>query len=281
MDVKTLANTVPWQWPEDAGALLLGVLKDRQAAESDRTIAATLAGDIVVMSDEMAKVLLSIVEDPGESDGIRGRAAISLGPVLEHAETVGFDDFDDIVIGRGMFKRVQKTLQAVFENRSVPDEVRRPVLEGSVRAPLDWHTPAVRHAYTSDDPAWKRTAVFCMAYVAGFEDEILESLESADPEIRLMAVDAAGNWGIDEAWPLVAPLLSSARGDKDLLISAIEAVSSIRPEEALELLPRFVDDPDEEISEAAADALTMARGELGQPGDEEQFDEDDEPDDED
>ena len=46
MDLKTLLDTPPWDWPEDAGMLLLETLVDKQANESDRLIAAELAGDL-------------------------------------------------------------------------------------------------------------------------------------------------------------------------------------------------------------------------------------------
>lgn len=44
----------------------------------------------------------------------------------------------------------------------VPKEVRRRVLEGSVRAPQDWHKDAITEAYAGNDELWKLTAVFAM-----------------------------------------------------------------------------------------------------------------------
>jgi hypothetical protein len=52
---------------------------------------------------------------------------------------------------------------------SVPTDVRRRILEASVRAPQDWHRDAIRAAYASDDDVWRLTAVFCMRSVRGFE----------------------------------------------------------------------------------------------------------------
>ena len=82
MDLKTLMDTPPWDWPEDAGDLLLETLIDNQACGSDRLIAAELAGDSPVMNDELAKALLAIVGTRDDTDELRAQAAISLGPVL-------------------------------------------------------------------------------------------------------------------------------------------------------------------------------------------------------
>ena len=43
-----------------------------------------------------------------------------------------------------------------------------------------------------------------------------------------------------------------------MLLAAIEAAAQIRPQEAVVLLDDFLDDDDEEISEAAFEALTLA-----------------------
>jgi hypothetical protein len=40
-----------------------------------------------------------------------------------------------------------------------------------------------------------------MAYFKGFQQEILEALQSKVPEIKYQAILAAGNWGITDACP--------------------------------------------------------------------------------
>jgi hypothetical protein len=75
------------------------------ATESDRLIAAGLAADLVVMNDELAGVLLEILRRSGETEPLRARAAISLGPVLEQTDLDGFDDPLDLVIS----ERTSKT----------------------------------------------------------------------------------------------------------------------------------------------------------------------------
>jgi len=98
MDLETLKDTPPWDWPEEAGDVFLGVLRDHQADGSDRLLAAELAGDSVVINDELVDALLSILCSNDESEELRGRAAISLGPALEYAYMDEFEDPDDVPI---------------------------------------------------------------------------------------------------------------------------------------------------------------------------------------
>ncbi len=139
-------------------------------------------------------------------------------------------------------------------------DVRRKVLEASVHAPQDWHSDAIRAAYSSGDESWMLTAVFCMGCVPGFDAEILAALANQDQDIHFEAVCAAGNWGVDAAWPHIAGLVTTKGTDKPLLLAAIDAVASIRPREATEILDVLTDSEDEDIVEAAYEAMAMAEG---------------------
>jgi hypothetical protein len=236
------------------------ILRDEQADASDRLVAAELAGDLIVIHDELAETLLVIVrrEDPPEP--LRARAALSLGPVLEQGETQGFEVPDQMPITPRTFRRITESLRKLYLDGRIPKEVRRRILEASVRAPQDWHPEAIRAAYVSQDKEWRLTAVFAMRWVRGFEDQILEALESADPEIQCEAVRAADNWGLDAAWSQVAALVTSKRTWKPLLLAAIAAVASIRPQQAGGILLGLSDADDEEIAEAASEAMALAEG---------------------
>jgi hypothetical protein len=143
---------------------------------------------------------------------------------------------------------------------NVPRDVRRRILEASVRAPQDWHSDAVRAAYASADEVWRLTAVFCMRFVRGFDAQILEALNSTNPDIHYEAVLAAGNWEVDAAWPHVAALVTSRETEKPVLLAAIEAAASIRPQEAFEILNDLADSDDEDIADAVHEAMAMAEG---------------------
>lgn len=263
MDLKLLKDIPPWDWPADAGATLLEILRDERSTRADRLLAAELGGDFTVINEELADALLSVVRSSDEREELRAQAAISLGPVLEYADTEGFDDgSDDVPISERMFGTIQESLREVFTDGATPKEVRRRILEASVRAPQDWHHDAVRAAYASGDELWKLTAVFCMRFVRGFDEEILEALDSESPEIMQEAVSAAGEGGVEAAWPHIVALITTEGTPKDLLLPAIEAVAAIRPRERAEILGPLTLSDDEDIVEAAEEALALAGGAL-------------------
>ena len=273
MDLKTLYETPPWEWPEGTAKIFLEILRDDQADESDRLLAAELAGDFTVINDELADALLSILRNGDESEELRGKAVISLGPALEYAYMDWFEDPDEIPISEETFRGIQESLRELYMDAGVPKEVRRRTLEASVRAPQDWHQDAIRAAYSSGDETWRLTAVFCMRFVRGFDDQILEALETENEDIHYEAVCAAGNWEVDGAWSHIAGLITTEEMDKPLLLAAIDAVAGIRPQEAAEILIDLTYSDDEDIVEAAYEAMAIAEG----LSDDEYYDEDDEP----
>jgi hypothetical protein len=270
VDLKTLIDTPPWDWPRDAGKMFQKILNDRRSQESDRLMAAELAGDSTVINDDLADALMAIVRDAEEPEQLRARAAISLGPVLELAYTDGFEDPEDVPILERTFRSIQDTFHRLYLDTSNPKEVRRRILEASVRAPQDWNQNAIMAAYSSGDNEWMLTAVFSMRWVRSFENQILEALKSADPEIHYQAVIAAGNWELEAAWPHIIALLNDAGTPKPLLLAAIGAASSIRPQEAGEILIDLTASDDEEIAEAADEAIAIS-----EPMSDEEDDEDD------
>ena len=146
MDLRTLKDTSPWDWPEGTGKMPLDILRDDRTSESDLLLAAELAGDLTVINDELVEALLFILHRGDRSDEVRGRAVISLGPVLEHADTQRFEDADDLPIRERAFHGLQESLRKLYWDANVPKEVRRRILEASVRAPQDWHADAIRAA---------------------------------------------------------------------------------------------------------------------------------------
>jgi hypothetical protein len=258
MDLKALKNIPPWDWPKDTAEKLVSVLRDEQAAERDRVLATEMAGDFTVVNDELVEALLAVLRSCHESEGVRGQAAISLGPILEYADTEGFNDAGDVPISERTFRRIQESLRELSMDAQIPREVRRRILEASVRAPQDWHENAVRSAYASGDDTWKLTAVFCMRFVRGFDEQIVEELDNRNPGIHLEAVLAAGNWGLEAAWSHVAALIHSGKTPKPLLLAAIEAVPNICPQEASEVLTGLTESDDEDIVETVHEALAAA-----------------------
>lgn len=268
MKIETLLERPPWEWPEGTRDVLLEALRNRDQDGTDRRYAAELAGDLVVIDDDLADALLAVAGNRDEPVELRARAAISLGPVLEEATFEGWGEgslsspepfgLDDVPISARMFDRIQDTLRLVYMDAGAPKEVRRMALEASSRAPRPWHRVAVRGSFHSGDPEWKLSAVFCMGQLGGFETEVIEALEDTEPLVQYQAVRAAGEWELAGAWPRVSALLSTPETDRRLLLAAVGAAASIRPDDAREILIRLLDRDDEEISEAIYDALNTA-----------------------
>ena len=155
---------------------------------------------------------MAILRNPKEPEELRPSRRFP-GPALEQADTFEFDDPDDVPISESKFHEIQETLQAVYFDSSVPKFVRRRILEASVRATADWHAGAIETAYSSGDREWMLTAVFAMRYVRGFDNQIVEALDSPDPDIHLEAVRAAGSFAVAAAGPHVVALVQDP-GDR-------------------------------------------------------------------
>jgi hypothetical protein len=275
MTPSDLAEIPSWEWPPNAGETLKETLRQTGGDPEARAQAAQIGGDLVVMDDEMADLLLAILINPDEPEDVRANAAIALGPALEEADTQGYDDEDFTPsISEEKFVQIRATLHDLYADQSLPKQVSRRVLEASVRATEDWHEDAVKVAAARDDREWKLTATFAMRFVPGFEDEILEMLESTDPEIYYEAIQAAGNREVEGAWPYIAQLLASKKTDKLLLLAAIEAAPWVNHEEAKSVLGEFLDSEDEDIAAAASEALAMAELDREQFDTEAGYDED-------
>jgi hypothetical protein len=257
--LQVLLDTPPWEWPDDTAKVLLTTLRDDRATPADKQVAADLAGELTVANDELVEQLLATVTSEREDQAVRAAAAIATGPVLESCDLEGFeDDFSDPPVTQATYRKLQGALRVLYDNQTVPKLVRRRILEAAVRSPEEWHTDAVRTAYASGDPEWKLTAVFCMVFIRGFEAQILEAMESPDPEIRSEAITAAGTWEIEEAWPRVTTLLHAKDTPKALLLAAIQAVASLRPKEAFEHLSHLESSEDDDVAAAVEEALSMA-----------------------
>lgn len=257
MNLEEIYEIAPWEWPEEADEIIFDALNDPDADPAQRLLAAEMAGNSVVANDKLARALLAIIENGEEAIKLRSQAAISLGPALEHAYLYEFDDPDDMQVTEKVFRLIQTALEKIYYDANFPKDVRRSILEASIRAPQEWHEKAVRAAYQSDDEEWQLTAVFCMGYSNIFEPHILEALESSNPVIHYQAVISASNQGLEKAWPHIAKLLSTANEDLDLLFAAIEAAVNIGHPEAGLALAKLLESKNDDVVDAAHEALAM------------------------
>ena len=97
-----------------------------------------------------------------------------------------------------------------------------------------------------------------LTFIRGFNDQIFEALKNENQDIHYEAVCAAGNWEVDAAWSHIAGLVTTEETDKPLLLAAIEAAAGIRPQDAAQILIDLTNSEDEDIVDAAHEAMAMA-----------------------
>lgn len=258
MDVYALDETPSWEWPENAGEILSGAISDKDAPLNDRILAVELSGDARVLDDDLAALLIEVIMDGDEPEELRCHVPFALGFAIEYGDMMGFDEPDDIILSEKEYNDVLECLRSIYYDVDAPKALRRRALEGVVRNPSNWQKKAIQGAYASDDDDWVRTAVFCMGYFGGFKDQILESLNSENPDIFYQAVCSAGNQGVKAAWPKIKELLTAENVEKPLLLAAISAAAVINPMESVDFLMEFAEHDDDDIADAADEAMSMS-----------------------
>ena len=265
--IQGLQAIEPWEWPDNASAMILQTLTNKTLGLDERKLAVGLAGETVVLNDSMAEALLEVLAGDDEPVELRASAATSVGVAIADIEMEGgyddlFDLDDEYCISKPLYDRVQATCRALWHDQTAPELVRRRALEASARGAQDWHHDAIRSAYNSGNDNMRLTAVFCMTSVSGFEAEILQALESDELWTRLHAVQAAANWEIKKAWKFVREILdagnpggASNEPEKALFLTAIEAIPGLLSKsKAQDLLAEFMESDDEEVAATAEEA---------------------------
>jgi hypothetical protein len=257
--LEMLQAIPPWDWPEEARDWLGEALKDDD--EQNRLTAAQLASAVV--DEGLAGELLRVCrEDPTAE--VASAAAIALGPALEECYVEYDEGLADAMpdlpetapLSREAYQQVVEVLEGIYHDADCPTKVRRRALEAAVRAPRDWQVGAARAAHQSGDPDWRMTAVFCMGYLPGFEETILEVIAKDEHQgVRREALLAAGNQEIDAAGPEVLRVAANNDEPVELRIAAIAALETIFPEGSQELLETLAEAKNEELAEAAATTL--------------------------
>jgi hypothetical protein len=139
MDIQSLEVLPPWEWPDEARDAVLSALLNGDADLEDRLSAVSLAGDLSILDDELALAIVAILKDGTVDPKIRARAAIALGPALENADLMGFDDdFDEGAVSEDIITSIQEELERQYRDGEKPKIVRRRILEAAVRYPQKW-----------------------------------------------------------------------------------------------------------------------------------------------
>jgi len=228
-----------------------------------------------VIDDEGARRMLRVLTDAGADPKRRAGAAIALGPGLETCDLRM--DWDDATVyfAEKTFEEIGRTFHRLYLDASTPKLVRRRILEAAVRAPAEWHAGAIAAAWESGDDEWKLTATFGMGHVPGFEDRLLQVLETDDlsDEMLREALVAAGHREIAAAVPVIARVARDEALETDTRLVAIEALVECGGEEAERTLEALAQGPDRDIAEIAEEAAWELRALHGGGGPE--FDDDD------
>ncbi len=276
MKMEVLARLGPANWPPDAAEDVLATLRDRTASPSERLLAAEIAGNVVLMNDRLAEELLRIFADAEEPEDLRGSAAIAFGPALEEWALELFDDEESELVSWVLIERAQAMFRDAYRDPATPKDLRRRALEASVRAPQPWHEASVRAAFYDRDPAWRLTSVYCMRYVEGFDDEILQAMESEDPDILFEAIYASTMFCIGEAWPRIEAMIRTAESgqlilpefpdaQRGLVLAAIEAAAERLPLKDLpDLIGGLTESDDPEVAETALDFVCAAQAAMAE-----------------
>lgn len=184
------------------------------------------------------------------AEGVRAAAACGLGKFVYLGEIEELPEST-------LHKIEDMLLQAVQGGDSYT--VRRAALESLGYSSRPEVPGLIGGAFGSKDAAWRASALAAMGRSANemWNDSVLKSLDSDQPEVQVEAVRAAGDLEIVEARPVLMKMLKS--DDEDLRLAAVWSLSQIGGQGVRHALEKLYDkaDDDEEADfiESALDNL--------------------------
>lgn len=216
------------------------------------------------MDDGIALAIVALAESDASED-VRADALVALGPLLEEGWDEDDGDWDgdpgmvDVAgVSREAFEAVRTRTRALYTDARQPALVRRRAFEVLIRDLQPEHAAEVRAHYAGGDPDWRRTAVFAMGVVPGFERELASLVATADGDLLFEAVRAAGAMEVRGAAGRIRRLAASEDTPRDLRIEAIVALPDVDAG-CHELLEDLMESDDPEIADLAEDAMDELR----------------------
>ena len=116
----------------------------------------------------------------------------------------------------------------------------------------------IASAFERADPTWVASALRAMgrSHDERWNEDVVSMLLDDDPRIRLAAVEAAGELGIEEAGPIMLQILEDEEEDDDVATAAIWSLSQIGGDETRIYLVDLIEKTeDEDLIEFLEDAL--------------------------
>ncbi|MGB9722523.1 MAG: HEAT repeat domain-containing protein [Chloroflexia bacterium] len=198
----------------------------------------------------LERLLLMAAEDP--SPTVRSEAILALGRFVYMMETT------DLL--EEYRHRLLRLLLGIFDDPQTPLEVRRRAVETvSYIGDSAEVEEVILRAYNTAEREMRVSAIHAMGHhmAERWQPFLERELASPDPEMRYEAAWACGEIG-DPRWvPHLAPLLDDA--DHEVVRAAIWALGEIGGVQARRLLERCLEREEEDIREAAEEALHTLR----------------------
>jgi len=196
----------------------------------------------------LAAALIRILQgDPSEE--VRGEAASVLGGFVYRGELEE--------ISPQLLKDVEDALLAAAqqEEHRLSKRVAVEALGYSSRPEV---TAIIRNAYSQHDPQWVASALFAMGRSSDpdqWQEDVLYSLDQDNSEIRLAAVQAAGELALGSARPALLAALETEENE-DVYRAIIWSLSQIGGEDVQIVLYNLADaTPDDDLGEYIEEAL--------------------------
>jgi HEAT repeat protein len=262
-DIKILQAA----WPQVSDSRKHQLMKDLEKLSADDTLVSMDAFARAMLDDpddqvrlyairmlwesddaRMAGTLIRIMQED-RSEEVRGEAASVLGRYvylgeLEEVPTPLLKDVEEALLATAQQEehRISKRLAVEALGYSSRPEV--PAL--------------IRNAYSQHDPQWVASALFAMGRSADWDrwqDDVLYSLDHDNLEIRLAAVEAAGELPLEPARPALLSALET-EDNEDVYRAIIWSLSQIGGEDVQIVLYNLADaTPDDDLAEFIEEAL--------------------------
>ncbi len=200
--------------------------------------------------DLLDQLLPMAADDPAAA--VRVQAILALGRFVYLMETTD-------LLG-SYHERLLQLLLDIFGDELAPLEARRRALETvSYLSGLDEVEEAIERAYRAESREMRASAVHAMGHhmAERWRPALLSELSSAEPGMRYEAAHACGEMGHPDLVRHLAPLVEDE--DHEVAREAIWALGEIGGTQARRLLERCLRRPEEDIREAAEEALHTLR----------------------
>lgn len=262
-DIKTLQAA----WPQVSDSRKHQLMKDLEKLNTDDTLVSMDSFARAMLDDPDAQVRLFAIRMLWESDD--ARMAGTLIRIMQEDSSEEVRGEAASVLGRYVYlgeleevptpllKEVEEALLATAqqEEHRLSKRMAVEALGYSSRPEV----PAlIRNAYSQHDPQWVASALFAMGRSADpdhWQDDVLYSLDHDNLEIRLAAVEAAGELALESARPALLEALDT-EDNEEIHRAIIWSLSQIGGEDVQIVLYNLADaTEDDDLAEFIEEAL--------------------------